>query len=273
MNNLVDINKAITLDSLEVAKLTGKDHKNLLRDINTYISQMKQANEDSSNLSTPIKPNDYFIESTYTNSQNKVQPCYLLTKIGCEFVANKMTGVKGTAFTAIYTKRFNEMEKAVNNQLDTSQLSPSLQMFNQLFQAMANNEIEQKRLQQGITEAKQEAAEAKKEIAGMREVMTLNPNSWRNEVSNILNKIAKERGGTQEAYREIRNQSYKLLDERAGAKLEIRLTNRRRKVLEETGSKSKADKVSKLDVIADDKRLTEIYLAIVKEMAIKYKVA
>ena len=35
-------------------------------------------------------------------------------------------------------------------------------------------------------------------------------------------------------------------------------------------SKSKIDKVNKMDVIADDARLTEIYLAIVKEFAIKY---
>lgn len=121
--------------------------------------------------------------------------------------------------------------------------------------------------------AKAEAEETKQEVQAIRDVVAINPNVWRAEVQNLLNKIAIQRGGTSEAYKEVREQSYKLLNERAGAKLEIRLTNRRRKVLEETGSKSKAEKVSKLDVIADDKRLTEVYLAIVKEMAIKYKVA
>ncbi len=38
-------------------------------------------------------------------------------------------------------------------------------------------------------------------------------------------------------------------------------------------SKSKVDKVSQIDVIAEDKRLKEIYIAVVKEMAIKYGVA
>jgi anti-repressor protein len=132
-------------------------------------------------------------------------------------------------------------------------------------------EMKDMRLQ--VQEAKQQAAEVKEEVQAIRDVVTINPNAWRAEVQNLLNKIAIQRGGTCEAYKEVRDKSYKLLNERAGAKLEIRLTNRRRKVLEETGSKSKSNKVSKLDVIADDKRLTEVYLAIVKEMAIKYKVA
>jgi hypothetical protein len=121
--------------------------------------------------------------------------------------------------------------------------------------------------------AKAEAAEVKNEVQAIRDVVSINPNSWKAEINNLLNKLAKQRGGTSEAYREVRDESYKLLNERAAAKLEIRLTNRKRKVLEETGSKSKADKVTKLDVIGEDKRLTEVYIAIVKDMAIKYKVA
>lgn len=132
---------------------------------------------------------------------------------------------------------------------------------------------EMKEVKQQIAAVRQENEKTQEELQGMRDVITLNPNSWKAEINSILSKIAIERGGTTEAYREVRNESYKLLDQRAGSKLDIRLTNRRRKVLEETGSKSKADKVSKVDVIADDKRLTEVYIAIVKEMAIKYKVA
>ncbi|WP_315066527.1 ORF6N domain-containing protein [uncultured Clostridium sp.] len=149
--------------------------------------------------------------------------------------------------------------------LNTSELSPELQMFKQIFDTVAKQQLENKQI-------KAEIKETKEEIQGIRDIVTLNPNSWRTEVTTILNKIAIDRGGTQEAYRNIRNESYELLDARAGSKLSIRLTNMRRKILEETGSKSKADKVSKLDVIASDKRLTEVYLAIVKDMAIRYGV-
>ena len=107
MKELTVINKngVLLTDSREVAEMIGKEHKNLLRDIQGYIKVI----EDSSKLSRQ----DFFIESTYQNSQNKTQPCYLLTKQGCEMVANKMTGEKGILFTAEYVKRFNIMEECI----------------------------------------------------------------------------------------------------------------------------------------------------------------
>lgn len=37
-------------------------------------------------------------------------PSYYLTRKGCDMIANKMTGEKGTLFTAAYVTRFHEME-------------------------------------------------------------------------------------------------------------------------------------------------------------------
>ena len=93
-----------TITSLEVADMVGKDHSKLLRDIRNYTEQLGQAK---------IGQSDFFTESTYRNSQNKEQPCYLVTKKGCEFIAHKLTGVKGTEFTAKYINRFHEMEEQI----------------------------------------------------------------------------------------------------------------------------------------------------------------
>lgn len=41
-------------------------------------------------------------------------PCYDITKKGCEFIAHKLTGIKGTEFTARYINRFHEMEDALS---------------------------------------------------------------------------------------------------------------------------------------------------------------
>ncbi len=41
-------------------------------------------------------------------------PCYLVTKKGCEFIAHKLTGQKGTEFTARYINRFHEMEDEIS---------------------------------------------------------------------------------------------------------------------------------------------------------------
>lgn len=56
---------------------------------------------------------DYFKESVYKDSSGKANKCYLVTKIGCDFLANKFTGEKGIIFTAKYVKRFYDMETSI----------------------------------------------------------------------------------------------------------------------------------------------------------------
>ena len=96
------------IDSREVAEMVGKAHNDLLKDIRRYCEQLGQGN---------IPQSDFFTESTYQNSQNKTMPCYLVTKKGCEFIAHKLTGIKGTEFTAKYINRFHEMEDKIQYQL------------------------------------------------------------------------------------------------------------------------------------------------------------
>ena len=97
-----------TLDSREVAEMVGKEHKNLMRDIRSYVEELGQLK---------IEPSDFFKESTYQNSQNKTMPCYDISKKGCEFIAHKLTGIKGTEFTARYINRFHDMEDTIEKGL------------------------------------------------------------------------------------------------------------------------------------------------------------
>lgn len=104
MNNL----EQKTITSLEVSEMVGKDHKELLRDIRRYAEQLGGSN---------IALTDFFTESTYLSEQNKELPCYLVTKKGCEFIGNKLTGTKGAIFTAKYINRFHDMEDVIQNNL------------------------------------------------------------------------------------------------------------------------------------------------------------
>lgn len=101
MNNIIT-NKIETVTSIEVALMTGKEHSQLLKDIRRYITQLGKVNFDFS---------DFFQESTYISEQNKELPCFNVTRKGCEFIANKLTGQKGTEFTARYVNRFHELEE------------------------------------------------------------------------------------------------------------------------------------------------------------------
>ena len=105
-----------TITSMEAAEWCGKEHAKLLRDIRNYISQLGEAK---------IGFTDFFKESNYVTEQNKTLPCFLVTKKGCEFIAHKMTGQKGTEFTARYINRFHEMEEGktlcpLNSQIASS---------------------------------------------------------------------------------------------------------------------------------------------------------
>lgn len=237
-----------TITSNEVADMIGKEHSKLIRDIRTYIGYLGEAKIGSS---------EFFIESTYKSGQNKDLPNYLLTKQGCELVSNKLTGAKGVQFTAKYVSRFNQMEEHIKKQLDTSNLSPELQFMNSVVQSLAKQEQETKRI------------EAK--VDNITEIVALNSMDWRKDSRTLINKMARTQGGF-EAYREVQADIYQELDRRAGSSLKIRVTNKRRRMADEGASKSKRDKLSKLDVISEDKRLLEIYLAIVKEYAVKYGV-
>ena len=102
-----------TLTSIEVAEMVGKDHKELLRDIRRYTEQLGESK---------IALTEFFTESTYQSEQNKTLPCYLVSKKGCEFIAHKLTGIKGTEFTAKYINKFHAMESKLNTPLSLEQI-------------------------------------------------------------------------------------------------------------------------------------------------------
>lgn len=101
------------LDSREVAEMVGKKHYNLIRDIKGYVEELGELK---------IEFTDFFTESTYITEQNKTMPCYMVTKKGCEFIAHKLTGIKGTEFTAKYINRFHDMEQQLVKPMSAMEL-------------------------------------------------------------------------------------------------------------------------------------------------------
>ena len=104
-NELINTSAIETIDSREVAEMVGIQHKDLLKKVRNYQQILESAK---------LCPQDFFIPSTYkVENNNKTYECYLLTKKGCEMVANKLTGEKGVIFTAKYVNRFAEMEQKI----------------------------------------------------------------------------------------------------------------------------------------------------------------
>ena len=159
-------------------------------------------------------------------------------------------------------EQFDNLEatyfNAKNNIPVLDGLSPQLQL-------LINMEIRQNQLEDRF-----KATDAK--VDSIRDIVALNPNDWRKDSADLINKMAYASGGT-DHIQPIRREIYKLLNERMGVDVKRRLTNKRQRMADEGVSKSKRDALTILDVIADDKKLIEGYIAIVKEMAIKHGVA
>ncbi len=91
-----------TLTSLEVAEMVEKQHNELLKNVRRYIKQLNEGK---------ISHVEFFKESSYVDEKGQARPCYDVSRKGCEYIANKLTGVKGAVFTARYINRFHDMEE------------------------------------------------------------------------------------------------------------------------------------------------------------------
>ena len=106
MNSLKaqDFHGKQVIDSRDVAQMVEREHNALLKTIRSYCEYLGEGE---------IAQTYFFIPSSYITAQNKEMPSYLITKKGCDMIANKMTGKKGVLFTAAYVTAFEEMRQAL----------------------------------------------------------------------------------------------------------------------------------------------------------------
>lgn len=243
MNQLQVINQngQLLVDSREVADMTDVRHADLLRSIAGYIQILENAK---------LRSQDFFIPSTYkTEGNNKTYDCYLITRKGCDMVANKMTGEKGVLFTAAYVTKFEEMEKA--QAINLTGLSPQLQ----LLIAMEHRQIQIEQRQQ----------HTEQQIEAIKETFLQRDDDWRKSINSMLNAAARR---LHDSYKDIRSRSYEILEIRAKCDLNRRLANLRERLADSGATKTKINDTNRLDVIESDPRLKEIYTTIIKELSI-----
>jgi FtsZ-binding cell division protein ZapB len=198
------------------------------------------------------------------NAINRSTNIYLLSEQGYMALVGLMRTDKAKELRKKFRREYFAMRKVIKGEQTSNinNLSPQLQL-------LISMELEQKKLRQQVNEANYNALSAKAEIKEIKQVVSLDTTNWRNETRALIGKIARKAGDLK-YIRDFTNESYELLNKRFGVSLETRLTNKCRRMAEEGVSKSKRDKLNNLDVIAEDKKLIEGYVAIVKDMAIKY---
>ena len=195
------------------------------------------------------------------NSENEPLPDYIPENI-CYRLAMKAKNETAEQFQALIADEvIPQIRKTGGYQ--SKPLSP-LELFAQSVAAMQAMEEKQKAL-----EGRQDTVE--KKVASIGDIVALNPNDWRRECKQMIVRVAEKLGGMN-YIRDVQSEIYKLMLERFGIDLKRRLTNKRLRAADEGMCRSKRDKLSYLDVIAEDKRAIEGYVQLVKEMAVKYGV-
>lgn len=243
MNELTIIDRSgvDVVDSREVAEVIGKNHKELLRDIRNYTEILEKSNERN------FAPVDFFIPSTYTDGKGENRPCYLLTKKGCDMVANKMTGEKGVIFTAMYVSAFEKMRERITKPMTTAEM----------FQLQAQINVEQERRLAAIEANQQKVIEA-------CSVPAVGRDEWQEDMKKYLSGLCEEYGMS---YPVMYGDLYGALERKVGCDLDRRQSNLRKRLKAAGATYKERQSVSKLTVIAKDPALTGVFEGIVQRYA------
>lgn len=254
----------------ELIKITEKDGKQLIsaRELHKVLGNKRQ-------FTNWVEPyvkddNEYLFEKNvdFTSINAGVNPTNNIPTIDYAIsieMAKEISMVSKSEKGKEVRQYFIQCEKALKENvqaLNTKELSPELQMFGQLYKAIANTELEQKQI-------KAEIQDTKDQLQGIRDVVALTPNAWRKDTSSLISKIAMTLGGF-DHIKDVREESYKLLNETYKVNIKQRLVNKQKNMALEGCSKSKINKLNYLDVIAEDEKLINGYISIISKMAIKY---
>lgn len=126
-------------DSLKVAQVFGRMHKNVIRSVREIIT--------SANL---LADQQAFCGTSYRDTQGKEQPMYLMTREGFCALVMRWNGEKANQFKMAFIELFSKMEQAIRAMQPTAPVIP--QTFAEALR-LAANQAEQIEAQQKQLEA------------------------------------------------------------------------------------------------------------------------
>lgn len=274
MNKIIESNLKIestNLTPIEIALGIDKEGRTTARKLYEFLELAKGqfsrwAKTNILENVFAIKNEDY--EGFDINVEGNTTTDYKLSASFAKKLAMGTHNKKGEAAKDYFIKVEDKLKEIqIKSQtLNTSELSPELQMFKQIFDTVAKQQLENKQI-------KAEIKITKEEIQGIREVVAINTStvSWREDCRKIIVKIAQKLGGNSFIV-DVNREIYELMRIRLKVRLDVKLTNLRRRLADEGATLSTRNKMNYLDVIKDDARLVEGYVSIVKELAVKYGV-
>lgn len=109
--------------SLDVAKVFDKEHKNILRDIENILNDLREIGDLQCKLNFELSFKVRKIQGF--KGRERKYPYYNLTRDGFSLLAMGFTGKEALQFKIAFINAFNEMERIIKNQY-----TPKLKNYN-----------------------------------------------------------------------------------------------------------------------------------------------
>ena len=255
MDNLqvVEYNGTRVLTTTQLAEAYGTDNKTLSYNFNYNRDRYIEGKHYICLVGDDLKA----FREIHDLPQN-VNKVLLWTEKGCFLAAKSLNTDKAwEAYDRLIDGYFTIRQEVV----DRSQLSPELQMLYGLIESQAKHEIEQKLQAERIDKIE------KRVDATAQALEPIHPETWRKDVTKKFNRVQK---ASEIPWEELYVEMYKELDRRAGVDTARRLMNRRERMRVDGISQTNIRKVTRMDIIQEDKKLRAIFERILSEYEIKY---
>jgi len=255
MDNLkvVEYNGTRVLTTTQLAEAYGTDNKTLSYNFNYNRDRYIEGKHYICLVGDDLKA----FREIHDLPQN-VNKVLLWTEKGCFLAAKSLNTDKAwEAYDRLIDGYFTIRQEVV----DRSQLSPELQMLYGLIESQAKHEIEQKRQAERIDKIE------KRIDATAQALEPIHQETWRKDVTKKFNRVQK---ASEIPWEELYVEMYKELDRRAGVDTARRLMNRRERMRVDGISQTNIRKVTRMDIIQEDKKLRAIFERILSEYEIKY---
>lgn len=211
---------------------------------------------------------DYFYSSSMKSEQGRgnFAEDYKLTAHFAKKLSMKGNGAKAEEARDYFTTLEERVKQKV---IDFNQLSPELQMFQKIFNSVAEQQLEQRRQAERISKLEDNQKTISTAMKGRTE------EEFSHWVNRCLSAIAESDnyhyiGSRQERHRAVRAESYERLNEKRPCRLNQRVEAEQGRALRAGASTARVKAINKLYVIEHDKDLKPVYEAVIREMMIYY---
>lgn len=253
MTELLTIsNGQAAASSRDIAEHFGKRHDHVLRDIEALGKDLPNFGE-------------MFFDTEIPDSYGRPQRAYLMNRDGFTLLAMGFTGKEALEWKIKYINAFNAMEQELRN---PKPMTPN-EMFSLQAQINLDNEREIKELKGRTAENEKRLDETNRKFDAVTTFVTsplTDADTWQERMTRHIRRAVEEFGLN---YQQFHAQLYDELERTAGVDLKCRQTRMRNRLYAAGATKTECKAVSKLSIVAADKKLRAMFETILRNEIVR----